>query len=188
MFTENEVAALVAVPGIQEATFELKKEFLKEEAPFLEISDHDFLSLVILTPSIGIALANGSVSLFEEISLNKKARKLSKGGYFMKKDPVVVGMGYLIKKYSVWSDRFCGLLRQLIDATLDVEELKRSNINTPDVSDDSFCLAGLQSSFIFIRYITSFFLDDRYRLVADAQLGVGHGVKSVEGDGASTVV
>lgn len=171
MFTENEVAALIAVPGIQEATFELKKEFLKEEAPFLEISDHDFLSLVILTPSVGISLANGSVSLFEEISLNKKARKLSKGGYFMKKDPVVVGMGHLIKNYPIWSDRFCGLLRQLVDSTLDVEELKKSTINIPDVSDEEFCLDGLQSSFIFIRYLTSFFLDDEEEdLVAERNI------------------
>jgi len=171
MFTENEVAALVAVPGIQEATFELKKEFLKAEAPFLEISDHDFLSLAILTPSVGISLANGSVSLFEEISLNKKARKLSKGGYFMKKDPVVVAMGYLIKKYPAWSDRFCDLLRQLIDKTLNLEELKKSTVNNPEVSDEEFCLAGLQSSFVFIRYITSFFLDDEEEdLVAERNI------------------
>lgn len=171
MFTENEVSALVAVPGIQEAINDLRKEFLKEEAPFLEISDHDFLSLVILTPSVGISLANGSVSLFEEISLNKKARKLSKGGYFMKKDPVVVGMGFLIKNYPLWSDRFCGLLRKLIDSTLDMEELQRSAVNTPEVSDEEFCLAGLQSSFILIRYITSFFLDDEEEdLVAERNI------------------
>jgi len=102
MFTENEVSALINDEDILAKTVELKKQFITKEAQFLEINDHDFLSLVILAPSVGVALANGSVSLFEEISLNKKARKLSKGGYFMKKDPVVVAMGYLIKNYNDW--------------------------------------------------------------------------------------
>ncbi len=137
----------------------------------MEISDHDFLSLVILTPSVGIALANGSVSLFEEISLSKKARKLSKGGYFMKKDPVVVAMGFLIKKYPIWEDRFCEHLRLLVDKTLDIEELMKSPVNSPEVSDEQFCLAGLKSSFIFVRYITSFFLDDEEEdLVAEVNI------------------
>ncbi len=96
MFTEYEVELMIEDPKIQEATFELKKDFIKTEAPYLEISDQDFFSLVMLSPTVGIALANGSVSLFEELALNKKARKLSKGGYFLKKDPVVYAMKYLI--------------------------------------------------------------------------------------------
>ncbi|MGB3465403.1 MAG: hypothetical protein WBA74_09035, partial [Cyclobacteriaceae bacterium] len=89
MFTEYEIETMVERESILSAVNELKIDFLKTEAPYLEISDHDFLSLVMMTPTVGIALANGSVSLFEELALNRKARKLSKGGYFIKKDPVV---------------------------------------------------------------------------------------------------
>jgi len=171
MFTENEVAALIDDQEILEKTIELKNDFVKKEVPYLEITDHDFLSLVLLTPSLGIALANGSVSLFEEISLNKKARKLSKGGYFMKKDPVVVAMGHLIKKYDVWSDPFFEHLRMVIDHTSDLSPLKESKVNSPEISDEVFCLEGLRTPFIFIRYITSFFLDDEEEdLVAERNL------------------
>jgi len=171
MFTENEVAALIADKEIIEKTAELKKEFVRKEAPYLEISDHDFLSLVLLAPSVGIALANGSVSLFEEISLNKKARKLSKGGYFMKKDPVVVGMGHLIKQYDHWSDPFFDHLRMVIDHTSDLSPLKESKVNSEDITDEEFCLEGLRTPFVFIRYITSFFLDDEEEdLVAERNL------------------
>ena len=58
-----------------------------------------------------MALANGSVSLFEELALNKKARKLSKGGYFLKKDPVVYAMKFLLDKYDIWEARFFEVLR-----------------------------------------------------------------------------
>jgi len=171
MFTENEISSLIDDPEIKQATFELKKDFIQTEAQFLEISDHDFLSLVILTPSVGISLANGSVSLFEEISLNKKARKLSKGGYFMKRDPVVVAMGFLIKKYDAWADKFYAHLKMVIAHTLNVEELMDSKVNSEDVNDEEFCLEGLKSPFIFIRYLTSFFLDDEEEdLVAERNI------------------
>ena len=73
MFTENEVELMVGDPIILDATKEVRKDFIKTEAPYLEISEIDFFSLVMLSPTVGIALANGSVSLFEELSLNKKA-------------------------------------------------------------------------------------------------------------------
>ena len=171
MFTENEVASLISREEILEKIQGLKKDFITQEAQFLEITDHDFLSLVILTPSVGIALANGSVSLFEEISLNKKARKLSKGGYWMKKDPVVVAMGYLIKHYEVWADRFYAILKYIMETTYDIEDLKESKVDSPDITDEEFCFEGLKSPFIFIRYLTSFFLDDEEEdLVAERHL------------------
>ena len=119
MFTENEVAIMLENKSVDEAVYNLKKEFVKDEAKFLEINNHDFLSLVLLSPSVGVALANKSVSLFEELALNKKARKLSKGGYFMKKDPVVIAMGYLIRNFSKWEDRFFNVLVVVMKETFD---------------------------------------------------------------------
>lgn len=156
MFTENEIGALIVDPEIKEATLKLKGEFIEKEAPFLEISDHDFLSLVLLTPSVGIALANNSVSLMEEMALNKKARKYSKGGYFMKQDPVVTAMGFLIKHYDDWADVFYAHLNHLIDITIDKNALMSSSIDQKGVTDEKFCVEVLKAPFIFIRFITSF--------------------------------
>ena len=77
MFTEYEIETMMEYPEVQSATLELKKEFLKAEAPYLEIGDEDFFSLIVMTPTIGIAMADGNISFFEEMALNKKARKLS---------------------------------------------------------------------------------------------------------------
>lgn len=156
MFTENEIDALIKNEVILESTQELKAEFIEKAAPFLDISDHDFLSLVLLTPSVGIARANKSISLMEEMALNKKARKYSKGGYFLKIDPVVNAMSLLIKKYDDWEDRFLLHLKFLGDHMLDKEELRKSTIANELTTDEQYCFEILKSPFLLVRMIGSF--------------------------------
>ncbi len=156
MFTENEIGALILNPEIQESTEKLRTDFIEKEAPYLEISLHDFLSLILLTPSVGIALADTSVNLMEEMALNKKARKYSKGGYFLKLDPVVSAMGYLIKNYDAWSDIFYAHIKRLVDILLDKDELMKSRIDSSDVTDEEYCAELLSAPFILVRLISSF--------------------------------
>ncbi len=160
MFTENEVAALLNYPGIFAEIASLKQQFIDEEAEFLEIEEHDFLSLILLTPSIGIALSNGSVSLFEEMALNKKARKLSKGGYWMKTDPVVFAMEHLIKGYDKWSPTYYSFIKKLMHKTVDVSAILDENFKIEEIDVSSQCLQVLKSPFIIIRFLTSFFMND----------------------------
>ncbi|MBV6646901.1 MAG: hypothetical protein KI790_15700 [Cyclobacteriaceae bacterium] len=161
MFTEYEIATMVEIPEILEASTALKKDFVRTEAPYLEINDHDFFSLVMMTPTVGIALANGSVSLFEELALNKKARKLSKGGYFMKKDPVVYAMKFLIKKYDDWSDKFFGVLQQAIESSFHYEGIEKATLDSNvEVTYESYKREVLRTPYILIRFIASFFLDN----------------------------
>ena len=160
MFTEKEVGALLKYPGIQDKIADLKLKFINEEAEYLEIEEHDFLSLILLTPSVGIALSNGSVSLFEEMALNKKARKLSKGGYFLKKDPVVFAMELLIKGYDKWSPIFYEGIKTLMDKTIDLDSQIDKNFNIEDSKVSEQCVQVLKSPFILVRFLTSFFMND----------------------------
>jgi hypothetical protein len=156
MFTENEIDALIKNQEILGPTKKLKADFIEKDAPFIDISDHDFLSLVLLTPSICIANANDSISLMEEMALNKKARKYSKGGYFMKLDPVVNAMGALIKVYDQWEDRFLEHLRFIGDLMLDKEELKNSTIDEANTTDEQYCFELLKAPFMLVRMLGSF--------------------------------
>lgn len=167
MFTEYEIETMMEIPEIQEATFELKKEFIKSEAPYLEISDHDFYSLVMMTPTLGIALADGTVSLFEELALNKKARKLSKGGYFMKKDPVVYAMKFLLQGYDKWSEKFLGVLRTAIEQSFHYEGLEKEEKFDPDleVTYAEYKKEVLKTPYILIRFIASFFLENEEDII-----------------------
>lgn len=160
MFTENEINALVVHPKVADLTTQLKDEFIETCAPYLEMSNHDFMSLAILTPTIGVALSNGSVSLIEEMTLNKKARKLSKGGYWMKKDPVVYAMGHFIKHFDEWSDRFLSYLRVVVDLSCDRAELLKSEVDREEVTDEEFLIEVLKAPFVFIRLLSSFFHND----------------------------
>jgi hypothetical protein len=168
MFTEYEIASMIEIPEIHEATMVLKKDFIRNEAPYLEISDHDFFSLVMMTPTVGIALANGSVSLFEELALNKKARKLSKGGYFMKKDPVVYAMKFLIKKYDTWSDKFLALLKMAIESSFHYEGVDKIAFDdNMDVSYKEYKRELLKQPYILIRFIASFFLENDEEIISE---------------------
>jgi len=140
---------------------ELKRDFLKTEAPYLEVSDEDFFSLVIMTPTIGIAMADGKITLFEEMALNKKARKLSKGGYFMKKDPVIYAMKFLIKNYYNWQDKFFDVLKETIKITCPLESLDQPKVDAKGPMDyQTYRQIVLHSPYLLIRFIASFFLEN----------------------------
>lgn len=151
---------MMEIRDVQQATFELKKYFIKSEAPYLELSDHDFFSLIMMAPTIGIAKADGKVTLFEELALNKKARKLSKGGYFMKKDPVVHGMKFMIEKYEDWEDNFCEMLTKAMHLTFDMSLLETTEVPLAEVSYEDYKRQVLKSPYILIRFISSFFLEN----------------------------
>lgn len=159
MFTEYEVETIVEDQEILDATIALKKDFIRNEAPYLEISDHDFFSLILMAPIVGIALANDSVSLFEELALNKKARKLSKGGYFMKKDPVVYAMKFLISKYKDWEEKFFDVLKLTMSKTFDKSALMHDFNPDDEVSSSVYKREVLATPYILIRFISSFFLE-----------------------------
>ena len=113
MFTEAEIAVIIENQEIEKVVESLKTHFIQKEAPYFEISNHDFLSLILLSPVVGKAMANNNISFREEMSLQKKARKLSKGGFFLSKDPVADAMKYLIKKFDQWEDEFYSSIKSV---------------------------------------------------------------------------
>ncbi len=166
MFTEFEIDTMMENPLIKEATFALKKDFIKNEAPYLEINDHDFFSLVMMAPTVGMAMADGNISLFEELALNKKARKLSKGGYFMKKDPVVYAMKFLIKKFDSYSDKFFDVLKVAMHKSFDLESIEKKDLDDREVSYEEYKQEVLNSPYILIRFIASFFLENDEEIIS----------------------
>ena len=63
MFTEYEIESMIEYPEVKEATQALKKDFLKTEAPYLEINDEDFFSclsalLTVLKGKMSILVTN----------------------------------------------------------------------------------------------------------------------------------
>ncbi len=159
MITEFEIETLVENETIDARVATLKKEFLEAESPLYTMNNHDFLSLILLTPHIGVALANGSVSLFEELSLNKKARKFSKGGTFLRKDPVVHAMNLLIASYDKWELQFLEALKEIMYQTFDRTHLK-INEDEAELPPENFQRIVMKTPYIFVKYLKAFFLTE----------------------------
>jgi hypothetical protein len=154
MFTEAEIAVIIKNQEIEKITDDLRKHFLEKTAPYFEISNHDFLSLILLSPVVGKAMANNNISFKEEMSLQKKARKLSKGGFFLSKDPVADCMKFLIKNFNEWEDEFYKAIKKIFNVLFDEETLAKANDTTV-----AYTIRVMDSPYILIRFISSLFLE-----------------------------
>jgi hypothetical protein len=154
MFTEAEIAVIIDNQEIDKVVDTLRTNFLKKTAPYFEISNHDFLSLILLSPVVGKAMANNNISFKEEMSLQKKARKLSKGGFFLSKDPVADCMKFLIKNFSEWENEFYSAINKTFNILFEKNTLEKAND-----SSISYEIRVMQAPYILIRFISSLFLE-----------------------------
>lgn len=150
MLSENEIALLIEIPEVGAIVDELKQEFLAEQE---QVSDHDFLSSMLMAPPIAMALANGSISLIEEMGLNKKARNFSKGGFFLKKDPVVRLVQKLIDSFERWELKFYQALEGIVHKLLTPQ-------NTNSNQEGPVFLVMLNTPYLIIKLIETFFLPE----------------------------
>jgi hypothetical protein len=108
-FHETEIAALLASRPVAAQVRQYKARWSLEH-----LSDSDFFAIVLLSPAVGLALANDNISLYEEMSLGKKARYFSKGGFFLRKGPVVEGLDRLIREFEALGPDCYALLALVI--------------------------------------------------------------------------
>ncbi len=170
MLKESEIAILIEDQEVLDATNKLRRTFIEQEAQFIEISSDDFLSLVLLSPTIGVALANGSISLFEELTLNKKARNLSRGSYFLRKDPVLHAMKFLISNFDKWEKPFYELIKLIIQnsfkqSPLIYEAMTNTHSMTNDLGRDI-----LNAPYILVKLISFFFLEEEDDLLSHRRI------------------
>lgn len=172
MFNEHEIDYFLQEPQIQALVMDTRKKFVLREAEFLEIGDHDFLSLIMITPSIGIALANDNIGLFEELALNKMARKMSKGAYRFKKDPVAHAMKYLINNYDYWEMPFLSVIKQCLNYSLKNKQLVNTTSAEAKTDDPltGFVQHLMETPYSLVIFMTSFFLHDEKKLVQQREV------------------
>lgn len=167
MLTANEISIILEDNDVLESVQRLKNAFRNEEAPHLDISDHDFLSLIIMMPSISITLSTGGISLLEEMALNKKARTISKGGHYLKKDPVVYAMSFLVKNAVKWEDPFFETIKMAMEKSFDKSLIDGEDLDASRVSEREFKKRLMNAPYMFIRFLHSFFWDDTHEDLSD---------------------
>ena len=158
--TGSELIALVREKEVMQAIMDLKKDFLKVDDNFMDMGDSEFISLILLAPSIGVALANGSVSLFEELTLNKKARKLSRRSFFLNSDPITPAVEYLIKNFPEWEDRFYQVIKVTMHSSLKKNNVILETLKNPDALTGDIKRDILNAPFIFVKFLSFLFLEE----------------------------
>lgn len=153
MLSEREIGLMVEMPQVNGVVDPLRSEFIATASWESPLSEHDFLSTLLMTPSIDLALANGKISLSEELSLNKKARSFSRGGFFLKQDPVVKVVHYLLDQFEHWEDRFYRGLNSIL-----ITLLPPSN-GHPNGGEGLF-ETMLNTPYLMIKLVETFFLPE----------------------------
>lgn len=160
MITGSELITLVRDVEFFSAMQSLKKDFLKVDPTFMDLSDDDFISIILITPSIGIALANGSVSHYEEITLKRKARKLSRRSFFQKNDPLAPALKYLSYNFSEWENRFYELIKLTMHSSLKANNVILETLKNPDSLSGDLKKDILNAPFIFVKFISFLFMEE----------------------------
>jgi hypothetical protein len=158
MFTENEVGQLLEIPAVQDVVVRLHGTFKEEEGEFKEISLHDFLSGMLMAPAVALARVDGTTTLFEELSLNKKARRFSKGGYFLQQDPVVRMVIRLQSRFLFWEELFFEGINKILKVV--IPEISTGEDSKSKDAEPGIFLAVMKSSYILIRFLETFFLPE----------------------------
>ena len=159
MITDSEFVPLMNDKEVLNATMNLKREFLTSEMDFIELGDDDFVALVFLAPTVGIALANGTISLYEQLILNNKARKLSRGSYFLKRDPLLKGLRFLIENFDSWEDKFYSLVKVVMHSSLKRNSLVYKTLKSEDSLSGDLRIDMLNAPYVFIKFLSFIFLD-----------------------------
>lgn len=174
MLTENELATLMTEEKVLAAMMELKKDFLNADSSLKKLSDDDFISLVMLGPSIGMSLANGAISLFEELSLNRKAQSLSNRKILGRDDPFTGAMKYLIKNFSDWEERIYGFIKVTMYASLKESPLVYETLRNPEAGTNDFNKDLLNAPYILVKFISFLFTAE------ENELASGRSVSKIE--------
>ncbi len=160
MISDSEFIALMNDREVLETTMKLKKDFISAEFDFIELGDDDFVALVFLAPTLGIALSNGTISLFEHLILNNKARKLSRGSYFLKKDPVLKGLEYLVEHFARWEKPFYQLIKQVLFSSLKKSPAMHELLRGEQSVTGNFQVDVLNAPYIFVKFLAFLFVEE----------------------------
>lgn len=159
MLTESELLILSADEKVQNAIAALRQDFQQKQVgnDFETIIDEDFIALILLAPAVGVALANKEITLFEELMLNRKARQLSRDYYFIKQDPIVDAMKYLVIHFEAWERKFYEVISLMIKAVLVQHQQTKESMKAQQILENEELI--LATPPILIRLIAFLFLD-----------------------------
>ncbi len=158
MLKETELIALADDKNVKEEIEVLRTDFNTLEKDFENIIEQDFIALILLSPAVGLALANRDITFFEELMLNRKARQLSRNSYFIEKDPIVHAMKYLVIHFPAWENKFYAVIALMLEAILVKNKTTRESLMESQHLDNEELILAYPP--LFVRLLAFLFLDN----------------------------
>ncbi|MCC5944423.1 MAG: hypothetical protein JJT94_05765 [Bernardetiaceae bacterium] len=165
MLTESEINVLLNEEHFANTTQNLKAQFQKAAALEEELSYNDFFVLMMVMPSISIALANGKISIFEEISIFRKAQQLSRRKKIEKEDVLYQALTYLTSNFKEWETPFYTQIKNILYVSLQANPKLWAYIQSEDSVTGDYHKDLLNAPYILLKLIKFLFLEEEQELV-----------------------
>jgi len=159
MFKASELGLIFHSTALKNSLEALRTKFTVRESSALNIDSPTFMALVLLTPAVDVALANGSINLFEEVRLHKKARALTPESLLQRNDSVVASLKILVQEFGKWKNDFYVLCKQAVMSSL------KSNAAVWKAITDYEAMSGepiedlLRAPYILVKILSLMFLE-----------------------------
>ena len=161
MLNESELSILLQNKSVREPLDTLRSSFFSAYVEIRPLDEKDFFALTLLAPSIAIALANGSISLFEELSLTKKARMLSRQeDAFRTNDPLLAALKQLTKDFERWENSFYEAIKTAMYSSLKQNELLWQHLHEEKSVSQDWKNDALNTPYILIKFLVLLFLEE----------------------------
>ncbi|WP_027001597.1 hypothetical protein [Hugenholtzia roseola] len=175
MLTYNELATLLEDAQL-EAELEALKAAASKDLPLLQdLGQLEFAVLVLLTPAVGIALAQGNISLFEELSLQRKIKRLLHNQ--------VEEMYKVLKSslpfFAQYQDDYYGFIGKLTFSTFHKNPLFLEGLQKQALTH-SLALNLLHAPWILVKLLSFLFLEEDEQLSAPPTFSAAEFEKIIE--------
>ncbi len=161
MLNESELSILLQNKSVREPLDLLRNDFFSAYEKISPLDEKDFFALTLLAPSIAIALANGSISLFEELSLTKKARMLSRQeDAFRTNDPLLAALKQLTKDFQRWENDFYQTIKTAMYSSLKQNELLWKHLHEKKSVSNVWKKDALNAPYVLVKFLVLLFLEE----------------------------
>jgi hypothetical protein len=175
MLTYNELATLLE-DGQLEAELAALKRQSSQELPLLqELNVLEFAVLVLLTPAVGIALAQGNISLFEELSLQRKIKRLLQD----RVEDMYKVLKSMLPFFAQYQDTYYQFIGKLIFNTFEKNPLFLEGLQK-QLPTHSLALNLLHAPWILVKLLSFLFLEEDEQLTAPPTFSAAEFEKIVE--------
>ncbi|TAF33511.1 MAG: hypothetical protein EAZ57_10335 [Cytophagales bacterium] len=120
----------------------------------------DILAVVLISPAIGIALANGKVSIFEELSLEHKLKFLTRRRSLARTDLAFTAFSVVMGGFDDLEDMLYDALKEIVNFSLNKQVEVKELLLKEDLSQMEWNVVAMNAPYFLIKMLKLIFFID----------------------------